>query len=169
LDKLKTCRSTIPAVTHVDYSARVQTVDERRHGRFRRLLERFFAKTGCPLVINTSFNVRGEPIVCTPAEAHRCFQATHIDALVLGCTHYPLLKSAIRKIIHQEIKLVDSAQSCACYVREELAHLDLLTRKRQRRGRIYPFVTDDVDRFRQMARRFLPVPTEDPIKVDVTD
>jgi carbamoyltransferase len=83
LDKLKTVRSTVPAVTHVDDSARVQTVDRQRHGRFRQLLERFAAKTGCPLVINTSFNVRGEPIVCTPQDAYRCFQATHMDALVL--------------------------------------------------------------------------------------
>ena len=83
LDKLKACRSTIPAVTHVDYSARVQTVDAERHGRYRQLLERFHAKTGCPVLINTSFNVRGEPIVCTPAEAYRCFLSTHIDALVL--------------------------------------------------------------------------------------
>ena len=83
LEKLKACRSTIPAVTHVDHSARVQTVDPQRHGRFQRLLERFYAKTGCPLIINTSFNVRGEPIVCTPEQAYRCFLATHIDALVL--------------------------------------------------------------------------------------
>ena len=83
LDKLKTRRSTIPAVTHVDYSARVQSVDADRHGRYRTLLERFYAKTGCPVLINTSFNVRGEPIVCTPQQAYRCFMATHIDALVL--------------------------------------------------------------------------------------
>jgi carbamoyltransferase len=83
LDKLKACRSTIPAVTHVDYSARVQTVDAERHGRFRQLLDCFHAKTSCPVLINTSFNVRGEPIVCTPAEAYRCFLSTHIDALVL--------------------------------------------------------------------------------------
>jgi carbamoyltransferase len=83
LDKLKDCRSTIPAVTHVDYSARVQTVDADRHGRYRKLLEHFHERTGCPVLINTSFNVRGEPIVCTPAEAYRCFLSTHIDALVL--------------------------------------------------------------------------------------
>jgi carbamoyltransferase len=83
LDKLKALRSTIPAVTHVDHSARVQSVDAARHGRFRKLLEQFYAKTGCPVVINTSFNVRGEPIVCTPEQAYRCFMATHIDALVL--------------------------------------------------------------------------------------
>ncbi len=83
LDKLKVRRSTIPAVTHVDGSARVQTVDAVRHGRFRSLLERFYEKTRCPALINTSFNVRGEPIVGTPAEALRCFRSTHIDALVL--------------------------------------------------------------------------------------
>jgi carbamoyltransferase len=77
-------RSTIPAVTHVDYSARIQTVDEARHGRFYRLLETFYRDTGCPVLVNTSFNVRGEPIVCTPADAYRCFAATDMDALVLG-------------------------------------------------------------------------------------
>ncbi|MGA2496627.1 MAG: carbamoyltransferase [Tepidisphaeraceae bacterium] len=80
---LKVVRSTIPAVTHVDYSARIQTVDPERHGRFYRLLQRFFEKTGCPVMVNTSFNVRGEPIVCTPAEAWQCFMATNMDALVL--------------------------------------------------------------------------------------
>jgi carbamoyltransferase len=76
-------RSEVPAITHVDYSARLQTVDEERHGRFYRLLRCFFQKTGCPMIINTSFNVRGEPIVCTPAEAYRCFLATNMDVLVL--------------------------------------------------------------------------------------
>jgi carbamoyltransferase len=73
----------IPAVTHVDNSARLQTVDAERHGRFHRLLKRFEEKTGCPVLINTSFNVRGEPIVCTPEDAWRCFMATNMDALVL--------------------------------------------------------------------------------------
>jgi carbamoyltransferase len=76
-------RSSIPAVTHVDYSARVQTVDRRRHGRFHRLLHRFHELTGCPVMINTSFNVRGEPIVCTPEDAYWCFLATEIDCLVV--------------------------------------------------------------------------------------
>jgi len=76
-------RSTIPAVTHVDYSARVQTVDAARHGRFHRLLRRFHALTGCPVLVNTSFNIRGEPIVCTPEDAYQCFMATEMDALVL--------------------------------------------------------------------------------------
>ncbi|MCX5676543.1 MAG: carbamoyltransferase [Planctomycetota bacterium] len=84
LDRLlKAVRSTIPAVTHVDYSARVQTVDPERHGRYWRLLRRFEEKTGCPVIINTSFNVRGEPIVCSPEHAYRCFMATNMDVLVL--------------------------------------------------------------------------------------
>jgi carbamoyltransferase len=76
-------RSSIPAVTHVDYSARIQTVDEERHGRFYRLLKAFEQLTGCAVIVNTSFNVRGEPIVCQPEEAYRCFAATEMDALVL--------------------------------------------------------------------------------------
>ena len=76
-------RSSIPAVTHVDYSARIQTVDEERHGRFYRLLKAFERLTGCAVIVNTSFNVRGEPIVCQPEEAYRCFAATEMDALVL--------------------------------------------------------------------------------------
>ena len=83
LEKLKATRSTIPAVTHVDYSARLQTVDPERHGRLYRLLRAFEAKTGCPVMINTSFNVRGEPIVCGPEDAYRCFLATNMDVLVL--------------------------------------------------------------------------------------
>ena len=83
LDKLKVIRSQVPAITHVDYSARVQTVDAARRGPFRPLLERFHQLTGCPVAINTSFNVRGEPIVCTPEDAYRCFMATNMDVLVL--------------------------------------------------------------------------------------
>jgi carbamoyltransferase len=83
IEKLKECRSEVPAITHVDYSARVQTVDPVRHGRFYKLLKRFEEITGCPVVINTSFNVRGEPIVCTPEQAYRCFLSTNIDVLVL--------------------------------------------------------------------------------------
>jgi len=80
---LKVVRSTVPAITHVDYSARVQTVDPERHGRYHRLLARFRRMTGCPVVINTSFNIRGEPIVCTPEDAYRCFMATNMDVLVM--------------------------------------------------------------------------------------
>jgi len=90
LDKLKVVRSEIPAVTHVDYSARVQTVDPDRHGRYYKIMKRFEEKTGCPVIINTSFNVRGEPIVCTPEQAFRCFMATNMDALVLE--NFVLLK-----------------------------------------------------------------------------
>jgi carbamoyltransferase len=81
--KLKIARSQIPAVTHVDYSARIQTLDEERHGRFYRLVKEFNARTGCPVMINTSFNVRGEPIVCTPEDAYRCFMMTEMDVLVV--------------------------------------------------------------------------------------
>jgi hypothetical protein len=77
-------RGAIPAVTHVDGSARLQTVDARRHGRYHRLLERFENRTGCPMVLNTSFNVRGEPIVATPEDALRCFFGTEIDVLAIG-------------------------------------------------------------------------------------
>jgi carbamoyltransferase len=80
---LKVVRSTVPAVTHVDFSARVQTVDPHRHGRLFRLMKRFEQKTGCPVIINTSFNVRSEPIVCSPEHAYRCFMATNMDVLVL--------------------------------------------------------------------------------------
>jgi carbamoyltransferase len=81
--RVAVARSTLPAITHVDYSARVQTVDQQRHGRFYRLMRQFHDLTGCPVIVNTSFNIRGEPIVCTPEEAYRCFLATEMDALVL--------------------------------------------------------------------------------------
>jgi carbamoyltransferase len=81
--RLNIVRSDIPAVTHVDYSARVQTVDEPRNGRFYRLIKRFKEKSGCSVVVNTSFNIRGEPIVCTPRDAYRCFMGTNMDALVM--------------------------------------------------------------------------------------
>ena len=81
--RVSVVRSTAPAVTHVDYSARLQTVDPDRHPRFHRLLTAFHRLTGCPLLVNTSLNIRGEPIACTPQEAYRCFLATDMDALVL--------------------------------------------------------------------------------------
>jgi carbamoyltransferase len=77
-------RSDLPAITHVDYSARIQSVDERSNPRFHRLLKAFEAQTGCGVLINTSFNVRGEPIVCTPEDAYRCFMRTQMDVLSLG-------------------------------------------------------------------------------------
>jgi carbamoyltransferase len=84
IDKLRVVRSEIPVVTHVDYSARVQTVDAVRHGLYRKLLESFHRQTGCPVLVNTSFNVRGEPIVCTPEDAFRCFMGTDIEVLAIG-------------------------------------------------------------------------------------
>lgn len=84
LELLQAPRSAIPAVTHVDYSARIQTVGPEAEPRFRRLLERWAAVTGCPVLINTSFNVRGEPIVCTPDDAYRCFVNTQMDWLAMG-------------------------------------------------------------------------------------
>jgi carbamoyltransferase len=83
LDRLKTPRLPLPAVTHVDWSARLQTVDAARFPRFHRLITEFERRTGCPVLVNTSFNVRGEPIVCTPADAWRCFLGTDIDVLVI--------------------------------------------------------------------------------------
>ena len=76
-------RSDIPAVTHVDYSARVQTVSEEANPLFHRLLTLLGERTGCPVTINTSFNIRGEPIVCTPENAYRCFMVTDLDVLVV--------------------------------------------------------------------------------------
>ena len=84
IDKLNIVRSTIPAVTHIDYSARVQTVHPETNARFYELLQAFKSRTGCPVLVNTSFNVRGEPIVCTPEDAFRCFMGTELDLLVVG-------------------------------------------------------------------------------------
>ena len=82
-------RSDIPAVTHLDYSARVQTVHRETNPRYHALLEAFEAKTGCAVLVNTSFNVRGEPIVCSPEDAYRCFMRTEMDVLVLeNCVLY---------------------------------------------------------------------------------
>jgi carbamoyltransferase len=84
IEKLNVPRSTIPAVTHVDYSARIQTVHEDTNPTYHALLRRFEALTDCPVLVNTSFNVRGEPIVCTPKDAYVCFMRTEMDNLVLG-------------------------------------------------------------------------------------
>jgi carbamoyltransferase len=82
--KLNVAKSDLPAITHVDYSARIQTVEGGTHTRFYKLLSAFKQKTGCSVLVNTSFNVRGEPIVCTPADAYACFMRTDMDALVVG-------------------------------------------------------------------------------------
>jgi len=108
--KLKSKRSVVPAITHVDYSARIQTVDAGRHGRYYKLLKAFERQTGSPVIINTSFNVRGEPIVHTPEQAYRCFMATNIDALVLERfvllkEDQPNAKSADREKYLAEFKL----------------------------------------------------------------
>ncbi len=85
-------RSKVPAITHVDYSARIQTIDEPRHGRFYRLMRRFYDLTECPVIVNTSFNIRGEPIVCNPEDAYLCFMATDMDCLIIE--NYILLKKS---------------------------------------------------------------------------
>jgi len=100
IDRLRAVRSPLPAVTHVDRSARVQSVDRRTNPRFHGLIDAFRRRTGVPVLVNTSFNVRGEPIVCSPADAYQCFMGTAIDALVIGpclllreqqCKDHPLL------------------------------------------------------------------------------
>jgi carbamoyltransferase len=84
VEKLNVPRSTVPAITHVDYSARIQTVHSETNPRYHGLISNFYQKTGCPLVVNTSFNVRGEPIVCTPMDAFKCFMGTELDVLAVG-------------------------------------------------------------------------------------
>jgi len=84
IEKLNILRSDIPAVTHVDYSARIQTVSEKTNKKYHSLLKTFDEKHGCAVLVNTSFNVRGEPIVCSPEDAYRCFMRTEMDYLVLG-------------------------------------------------------------------------------------
>ena len=90
VEKLNIARSEIPAVTHVDYSARIQTVNKNTNPKYHGLISNFFKKTGCPVIVNTSFNVRGEPIVESPQQAYTCFMRTEMDVLVLG--NYILLK-----------------------------------------------------------------------------
>jgi carbamoyltransferase len=100
--KLNVPRSEVPAITHVDYSARVQTVSADRNGRYYKLIKRFEDKTGCPVIINTSFNVRGEPIVNTPEHAYRCFLSTNMDVLVLE--RFVLLKEDQPKIDPKDVE-----------------------------------------------------------------
>ena len=86
IEKLNIPRSEIPAVTHVDYSARVQTVHKETNARYHQLISRFEEKTGCATIVNTSFNVRGEPIVCTPEDSYRCFMRTEMGSIISFCT-----------------------------------------------------------------------------------
>jgi carbamoyltransferase len=100
-DKLRIRRSEIPAVTHVDYSARIQTVKKEDNPLYYDTINEFYKKTGCPVIINTSFNVRGEPLVCIPGDAFRCFMRTEMDYLVMGCF---LLDKKEQKPLKQDIK-----------------------------------------------------------------
>ena len=84
LHKLNVVRSEVPAITHVDYSARIQSVNKDTNPRYHQLLTKFNEKHGCPVIVNTSFNVRGEPIVCTPEDAYLCFMRTEMDYLLMG-------------------------------------------------------------------------------------
>lgn len=103
IDKLNVCRSEIPAVTHVDYSARIQTVHKETNPRYYSLIKQFKDLTGCPVILNTSFNVRGEPIVCTPEDAFRCFMGTELDLLIIG--NAILIKSEQSKSLVEDYKL----------------------------------------------------------------
>jgi carbamoyltransferase len=89
IDKLNVVRSSIPAVTHVDYSARIQTVHKETNPHYHALISEFKRQTGCPVVVNTSFNVRGEPIANTPEDAFRCLMGTEIEALAIGNCYLP--------------------------------------------------------------------------------
>ena len=93
-------RSTVPAVTHVDYSARVQTVRRDANPLYYDIIKAFHKRTGCPVIVNTSFNVRGEPIVCTPEDAYRCFMRTDMDVLVLE--NFILEKSEQAPVVEDE-------------------------------------------------------------------
>jgi carbamoyltransferase len=104
IDKLNVARSEVPAVTHVDYSARIQTVHSDTNPLFHQLLSRFKALTGCPILVNTSFNVRGEPIVCTPEDAFRCFMGSELDLLVVG-------NCVLRKTAQDPALRIDYSQS----------------------------------------------------------
>jgi carbamoyltransferase len=99
IDKLNVPRSSVPAITHVDYSARIQTVHANTNSRYHALISKFKEKTGCPLVLNTSFNVRGEPIVCSPKDAFKCFMGTELDMIVIG--NYLLKKKDQNKLLEK--------------------------------------------------------------------
>ena len=108
IDKLNIPRSSIPAVTHVDYSARIQTVHRSTNPRYYNLLLKFKERTGCPILVNTSFNIRGEPIVCSPKDAFNCFMGTDLDVLVIGnAILYKHLQSATSTNEYQKLYELD--------------------------------------------------------------
>lgn len=117
IDKLKQPRSVVQAITHVDYSARVQTVDRERHGLYRRLIEKFYHKTGCPVIVNTSFNLGWEPIVNLPKEAFDTFMSCELDVLVLG--HCVLFKQAQPAVFppfsSDQIRVAEPIMRCPCH------------------------------------------------------
>ena len=102
IDKLNVKRSNIPAITHVDYSARIQTVHVKTNPKYYKLLQNFKKITNCPIIVNTSFNVRGEPIVCTIHDAYRCFMGTNLDMLV--CGNFILYKNKQNKKLEEDYK-----------------------------------------------------------------
>jgi carbamoyltransferase len=102
IEKLNVPRSSVPAITHVDYSARIQTVHADTNPKYHALITRFNEITGCPLVVNTSFNVRGEPIICSPEDAFKCFMGTELDVLAIG--DYLLFKEAQDITLHEDYK-----------------------------------------------------------------
>ena len=102
IEKVNSPRSSVPAVTHVDYSARIQTVHAETNPRYHALISKFKEKTGCSLVVNTSFNVRGEPIVCNPKDAFKCFMGTDLDILAVG--NYLLRKEDQDKSLKENYK-----------------------------------------------------------------
>jgi carbamoyltransferase len=110
--KLKTIRSEIPAVTHVDYSARVQTVDAERHGMYHKVIESFYRMTGCPVIVNTSFNLGWDPIVCTPAEAYSTFMASDMDVLCMG--PFLIHKRAQKAWLEDHSSFVTEDLTCPC-------------------------------------------------------
>jgi glutamate racemase len=133
-----------------------------------RAAARVFA-TACPLLVPlVEEGWLHEPVTLDVLRRYLApLQRARIDTLVLGCTHYPLLKPAIRKVTGEDVRLIDSAQSCAAHVRDRLGALELLAKGRRRAGVIQPYVTDEPDRFRAAARRFLRVPAREPLHVEL--
>ena len=112
IEKLNVPRSDIPAVTHVDYSARIQTVHTDTNERYHALLSAFKEETGCSVLLNTSFNVRGEPIVCTPEDAFHCFMGTGLDILVIG--NYFIIKNEKQDSISEDYRNQFALDYCYC-------------------------------------------------------